>query len=199
MTTLLPPAQPPADKAQLRSYFRQLRHHLPLADLSEKIVHHLRSYPPLLQAEVVLAYLALPDEINLSSLFWQMPDKIWGIPRCLPGRELAWHGWHPEQMEQNRYGIWQPLPTTPQVDPSMADLVLVPTLAADPWGQRLGYGGGYYDRFLSRHPLLTCGILPQACFSLQPLPRDPWDHPLDQMITEGGIGIPLPQGQSSIN
>lgn len=71
------------------------------------------------------------------------------------------------------------------------DLLLVPALAMDGEGYRLGYGGGYYDRWLATQReampgLRVLGVCWQA-FLYERLPRDPWDVPLDGYLTEAGL------------
>ena len=72
--------------------------------------------------------------------------------------------------------------------PRHIDLCLVPGLLFDTKGYRIGYGGGYYDRFLSSHPDSLCVGL---CYSLQlsssPLPKEEWDRPLAYLLHENGL------------
>jgi 5-formyltetrahydrofolate cyclo-ligase len=136
------------------------------------------------QHQVVLAYLAFRQEPDLHSLFEAVPCT-WAIPRTV-GRTLVWHCYDPERLTVGNYGIQEPQSDCPAIDPSVATLALVPALACDHQGFRLGYGGGYYDRFLASDPLPTLGI----CFSefvFPELPRDPWDQPLEGIATELGI------------
>jgi 5-formyltetrahydrofolate cyclo-ligase len=87
------------------------------------------------------------------------------------------------------YGIQEPHPNSPQIQPSQVDLILVPAVACDVRGYRLGYGGGFYDRLLSSPEWLTkptIGIVfDLAC--LNNLPTEPWDCPLKAICTESGI------------
>jgi 5-formyltetrahydrofolate cyclo-ligase len=183
-------ADPASAKAYLRQHFRQLRQGLDRALISQKIVAHLASCPQILAAKAILAYVAFGSEVDLGSLFVLFPEKQWGIPRCLPQRQLRWHRYNPAELVPNRWGLLEPSPTSPVVDPGEADLILVPALACDRWGRRLGYGGGYYDWFLASLPNPTVpkwGIVPQACLLEQPLPCDPWDQRLDGIQTEEGF------------
>ena len=71
-------------------------------------------------------------------------------------------------------------------------LLLLPALAVDRNGMRLGYGGGCYDRLLSQpgwSTLPTFAVLPEACVHPTLLPAEPWDQPLDGWITEQGCSL----------
>jgi 5-formyltetrahydrofolate cyclo-ligase len=71
---------------------------------------------------------------------------------------------------------------------SEVDVVLVPSVACDRQGYRLGYGGGFYDRFLANRALYTVGIT-FADYHLEQLPSETWDVPLNVVCTEVGIQI----------
>ncbi len=74
-----------------------------------------------------------------------------------------------------------------RVAPAGLDLVLVPGLAFDRRGYRLGYGKGYYDRLLAANPgLCTCGICMRQFF-VDELPADAWDQRVDLVVMEDGI------------
>ena len=84
--------------------------------------------------------------------------------------------------QQGRFGIMEPKGET-EVVPTAKDFLLVPALAYTEEGNRLGYGGGYYDRYLSsleKRPF-CCGI-GYSCQKAEELPLEPHDQPLDQVI-----------------
>ncbi|NJL10607.1 MAG: 5-formyltetrahydrofolate cyclo-ligase, partial [Calothrix sp. SM1_7_51] len=88
-----------------------------------------------------------------------------------------------------KYGILEPHPDTPEISPEEVDLILVPCIACDYQGYRLGYGAGYYDRMFSKPEWsnkFSVGIVYD--FALLPqLPADAWDKPLKAVLTENGV------------
>ena len=136
-----------------------------------------------MEAQAILGYFSFRQEPDLSSLF---NFKKWGFPRC-ENNSLTWHFWQQsEPLENNKYNILEPLITAPQVNPQQVDLILVPTVACSYRGYRLGYGGGYYDRFLSSpqwRDITTVGIVFDFAY-LPQLPIESWDIKLDYICTE---------------
>ena len=143
------------------------------------------------QAKTVLAYMTFRQEPDLSWLFLQGQDREWGLSRCV-GQHLIWHRCNPltpQMLQKGKYGILEPYPDYPQLSAADVDLILVPAVACDRSGYRLGYGGGYYDRLLassdwSETP--TVGIIFEQDL-LNQLPTEPWDQPLQAICTEQGL------------
>jgi 5-formyltetrahydrofolate cyclo-ligase len=186
-------------KGQLRQFYKQqrlalgaeLRHHL-----SRQICQNLRSSAIFAHSDRIFAYFAIQGEPDLTTLWQAFPHKVWVFPRC-QGQELVWHPLTIDRLAQDtyqgKYGLPMPRPQLPQVPLAEADLVLVPALALDKMGFRLGYGGGFYDRCLAKHPVPTIGIT-YSQFVVDRLPRDGWDIPLGGICTDRGLDsfCPLP-------
>ncbi|ASC73561.1 5-formyltetrahydrofolate cyclo-ligase [Halomicronema hongdechloris C2206] len=178
-------------KADLRRRLLNARQAIPpplWRQKSDRICQHLQSWPYFHQARVVLSYCSIRQEPDLSPLFQH--QRPLGLPRCV-GREMAWHYWSPTSMPLQRgtYGIPEPHPQLPPVDPALVDLILVPAVACDARGYRLGYGGGYYDRMLSTppwHTVPTIGIVFEYA-RLPSLPKNAWDKPLYGVCSESGL------------
>jgi 5-formyltetrahydrofolate cyclo-ligase len=118
------------------------------------------------------------------------------------GKDLIWHVWQPsELLQKGAYGILEPNSESPILAPNNVDLILVPAVALDRQGYRLGYGGGYYDR-LRAHPswsdIPTIGITFDFAI-VGSIPIDPWDLPLDAICTESGYRTVLPHLWRSFN
>lgn len=97
-------------------------------------------------------------------------------------RTMRFVAWHPDDaLHPGPYGIDEPLDRSREVEP---DLLLVPCVGFNPHGVRLGYGAGYYDRYLARHPgVRTIGLAFEAC-RVDTLRAHSHDHPLDLVLTE---------------
>lgn len=185
-------------KQQLRQQIIDARQNLssPICQQkSEAICGYLSEWEPVRSAQVILAFMSFRQEPYLSYLWQAFPSKIWGLPRCY-GKELAWYQIDPNRLSQETevgaYGISEPLTSLPPIDLTKVEVVLVPSVACDRRGYRLGYGGGFYDRFLARKDISatikTVGIV-FADFYLEHLPEDPWDARINAVCTEAGIQI----------
>jgi 5-formyltetrahydrofolate cyclo-ligase len=172
-------------------------------EYSDRLCLHLQNFflNNLAPGQTVLAYQPHRQEPDLRQLFRQL-NYQWGLPRCLPQRQLAWHLWQPgEPLVNNSYGLAEPLAIAPPIDPvSIAagvsgaiGALLIPMVGFDAQGYRLGYGGGYFDRLLANpdwQQVLTIGI----AFNLALVPKipiDPWDLPLHRIFTESGMVVDL--------
>lgn len=158
-------------------------------EYSRRICEHLRSLPELQQARTVMSYMAMRLEVDLSELH----EALWveGVRLCFPvtrgqgcmeavacGPSGPW--------KDGPFGVREPAGTD-IMPPAEIDAVLVPCVAFDAWGTRLGHGGGYYDRFLPRCPRAVRILAAFEAQRLVALPRGVWDMPVPVMVTEQGV------------
>jgi len=140
---------------------------------------------------LVGAYVALPGEADPQLLLKALTLKgcRLAFPRVVEqGQPLAFHRWNPgDELIKGAYGIPEPSPEWPFVFPR---ILLVPLLAFDSCGHRLGYGGGFYDRTIAllraRGPLRAIGVA-YAGQEVPELPSEEHDVPLDTVITQDGV------------
>lgn len=175
-------------KAKLRRTLLTKRQSMTVREWREKsdrLCTQLQSSTLFTQAKTILAYFSFRQEPDLSPLYADSKYN-WGFPRCV-GKSLSWHIVTPhDTVNIGTYGITEPHPEAPTIDPAQVDLILVPSIACDYQGYRLGYGGGYYDRLLSLpqwHTKPTMGIVFDFAY-LPQLPIEPWDKPLQVVLTE---------------
>jgi 5-formyltetrahydrofolate cyclo-ligase len=179
------------DKCVLRTQCRALRDAMTVeavASASECICESLVEWPAFQRAQTVMAYMAFGNEISLAPLMNQFDGKRWVIPRTLtrPEPHLMLHPYDPARLVRHRYGMLEPDAVLPMIEPCALDLVLVPGLAFDRRGYRLGFGGGFYDRFLPHVTVTKVGIVATA-FVVQHISADQFDQRVDYLACESGI------------
>ncbi len=176
-------------KHQLRQKSKHIRSSL-TADAclraSEAICDHIQSWDVFHESQTILTYLPMQNEVDLTSLLKNHPHKKWAIPRILPKNQMAFHVYDPSNLILHAYGMWEPSPDCAIVPPSEIDLALVPGLAFDAQGWRLGFGGGFYDRFLCDFEGVTLGITYQSLF-VENVPYGEYDIPMKFVVTEKGV------------
>ena len=130
-------------------------------------------------------YWPLAGEIDLRPLARQLPVAL----PAIHGQRLVYRPWRPGlPLEPDDCAIPAPPAAAGALQPGQLGLLLVPALAIDPAGIRLGYGGGWYDRLraeTSWRQVPALAVLPAACCHAS-LPRDPWDVPFSGWIDERG-------------
>jgi 5-formyltetrahydrofolate cyclo-ligase len=157
---------------------------------SGEICRLLESFLVGIQGFVVI-YDALDGEVDLGSL-WDVqsapPSSIaWAITRTPEQTmDLSCHEISVE-LEMHRWGYRQPVADAPQIADSEIAAVLVPGLAFDLHGGRIGWGAGYYDRFLKRVGPETLRIGVSDGYLVQRVPMDDHDVPMTHVVTAQGV------------
>jgi 5-formyltetrahydrofolate cyclo-ligase len=189
------PAEIDAAKAELRAVAAERRRHavLSLPRSGEDLRDHFLAAIPVADHEIVSAFWPLADELDTRPLISALAARghTIGLPVVIKrGLPLLFRRWLPDTaLVQGSFRVMTPPPEAPEVVPS---LLIVPLLAFDRAGYRLGYGGGFYDRTLhklrggaagAKSGVLAVGVALSAQ-EVASVPRDDTDQPLDWIVTE---------------
>lgn len=155
---------------------------------SHRLCQHLLAHPQFQAARTILTYVPHRREPDVRPL-WALA-KRWGLPRMV-GNTLVWHELigNGAQLQRGRYGILEPPPEWPVIDPATVDLCLIPALACHPYGYRLGYGAGFFDRLFADprwQGIPRWGIVFAATAEVS-FAVDEWDMPLTAVCSEEGL------------
>lgn len=185
-----------ADKSSLRSNYLAARVTLPARSRTSSDVairSALRGFSIFRDARLVLAYVSFGAEVDTRVLI----DELLGegrrvaVPRVRrAGRSMDFcEVGSLDELSPGAMGILEPAAGAPALTvPEMVGSVcLVPGLVFDGAGHRVGYGGGYYDRFLAFYPGDKIGLARTTMLSSNPLPAGALDVPVDFIATEGTI------------
>ncbi|SEJ60623.1 5-formyltetrahydrofolate cyclo-ligase [Sphingobium sp. AP50] len=178
------------DKTSLRAIARQRRRNF-VASL-DPLAHRLafKAVPsPLARriadANIVALYMGMDDEAPAQRMAAQLQTmgKIVALPRVLDRLgSMDFLAWQPEdQLFPGLFGTSHPEPSGGPVTP---DVIIAPLVGFDRAMNRLGQGGGYYDRAFARFPDALRVGLAWSAQEIDALPADPWDLPLDIIMTE---------------
>ncbi len=177
-----------ADKKQLRSHYRTARAALTpeqRAEQSRGICARILQSEAYRLADGVLLYAAYGEEIDLGDVAADAlaRGKTVAYPRCLDrvGRMAFYVVDSPERLMPGEFGIPEPDETCPPWQASDRALCILPALVVDPLGYRLGYGKGYYDRFLTEFNGTTMCAAFDVCFA-DALPHDGHDVPAQYIV-----------------
>lgn len=173
------------EKNELRQHHQQLRMNMTKADIlkySKVITNELLNLTLLDDAENVFIYHAFRNEVILDPR--RLKNWMIAMPQVINQDTMVFRHIDADTVfEKSAYGVLEPV-TGQLVTPSSSTVVLVPGSAFDRLGNRVGYGAGYYDRYLAKYPdTTTIGV----CYEHQlvdTLPSEAHDRRMDYIITE---------------
>ena len=146
--------------------------------LTEQLLLH----PFYKEAKTIATYLSFPHEFQTARLIEQAQKdgKTILIPKTYLHGKMDFVLYEPEKLERNSFGLLEPQGKAIVFEPSQIDLIHVPGLAFNTSGYRVGYGGGYYDRYLEHFPGNTISTL-YPC-QIQDFHPDPHDIPVEEVL-----------------
>ena len=155
------------------------------AETGERIVTRLLDLPELRAARAVLAFWSFGSEVPMDPLIARLVEAgvTVALPRIVDGH-LEPRTWRPgEPVAETHFGAHEP-EAGRVLDPPELDVVATPGVAFDRAGGRVGYGGGFYDRFLPLTPALRVAVAFGVQLVDAPVPAAPFDLPVDAIVTE---------------
>ena len=178
-------------KAELR---KQVLHEMRALSQEQKqamdqaLTERFLNYPVYHEAKVVATYLSFPHEFQTQGLIDQAlkDGKKVLIPKTYPKGRMEFVVYDPQQLKKTSFGLLEPQGDLEVVDASQIDLIHVPGLAFTREGYRIGYGGGYYDRYLEHFAGQTMSTI-YPC-QIQEFNSENHDIPVQEvLIYEGNL------------
>lgn len=156
---------------------------------SLSVRQHIEALPLFATATHILLYHSLPDELPTHEVIerWHTMGKTIYLP-VVVGDDLVVRQYTPEAMQQGEFNIWEP--TGKEIDTDIIELIIVPGVAFDRHGNRLGRGKGYYDRLLSRTHATCIGVC-YKCQLAPEIPAEAHDRTMHYVATAEGFAKAL--------
>lgn len=186
-----------SERKALRRLLRSRRRALSSAQQKQSahdLYRQLAQHAWFRRARSIALYLASDGEISPHLLLTEAQRRkkqvYLPVVSCWPERHMVFQRIDANtRWRRNRFGISEPVPDSRQQRPLWTlDLICLPLVGFDAGGGRLGMGGGFYDRSLAacNLPLPPLLGLAHSCQQVEQLPLEPWDMPLDAVVTEQG-------------
>ena len=178
-------------KTELREKYRAIRTEMTpeyKGQLDREIARQVRRLWQYQRTNTLLIYVSTPIEVDTREIIRQALEdgKRVAVPRCVPhSRTMDFYYIHSlDELEPGTFGVLEPVPDKDNLLTDMDNgLCIVPAFSYDWKGFRLGYGKGYYDRFLSRFNGHIVGICYSSCIQ-RSLPHGRYDRPVELLVTE---------------
>ncbi len=181
-------------RQEIRRLIRQRRRSLSIeqqTDMAQQAAARMMAYPPVVMAHSVALFLSFDGELDTRPLIdqlWRAGKRVY-LPVLHPfsAGNLLFLRYHPQsELVVNRLKIQEPRLDVREVLPlAQLDVLIVPLVAFDAQGQRLGMGGGFYDRTLQhwqQYRLQPVGYA-HDCQQVDAIPVEEWDIPLPAVVT----------------
>lgn len=165
------------------------------ANMDAAISARVQSLPIYRTCTAVFSYVSVREEVDTLALIRAAlrDGKPVAVPRC-EGRRMVFYIIDAlERLVPGRFGLLEPSPGMEAV-PDSHSVCLVPGLSFDRSGARIGYGGGFYDRFLPNFPGLSIGLCYTPLLSQSPLPVEPHDCRVAIVVSDRGSWETNPAG-----
>ena len=154
--------------------------------IDQALTERLLQHPFYQEAKIIATYLSFPHEFQTQELIEQAlkDGKKVLIPKTYPKGRMEFVVYDPKQLAKTSFGLLEPQGDLEVVEPSQIDLIHVPGLAFTTEGYRIGYGGGYYDRYLEHFAGHTMSTI-YPC-QVQEFNSENHDIPVQEVLIDEG-------------
>lgn len=184
-------------KAKIRRLSLNKRRQIPSSrqrEMSKEACRRAMDIPGVKEADILMAYAPIRDEMDpfpLIEAWWRKQGTV-VFPSVEDGRICPRRVDRRDQLVPGAFGVPEPTPKQEAVPPQAIDVIIVPGVAFDERGARIGYGAGYYDRFLPQTKWTAVRIgLTYSCCLFQELPLEPHDAIMDWIVAEHRVFGPF--------
>lgn len=161
--------------------------------LDRRIAHHVLRMHQFRACKTILLYMSTPIEVDTKTIIKVALEqkKQVALPRCVDGtRHMEFYLIRSlSDLEKGTFGVLEPKTSLQKLSDFRESICVVPALSYDRQGFRLGYGGGYYDRFLGQYPGFCVGMVYGQNLRDR-LPHGRFDRPVGMIVTERGFFYP---------
>ena len=178
-------------KQELRLLHRERRMRMSESQkqaLDDEIAENVLSLDEYRRCDTILVFVSTNIEVNTARIIGQSfkNNKLVAVPRCDGGTMSFYVIDSVGALEMGRFGILEPKRSCVQVRAFEKSVCIVPGLVYDRRGYRIGFGGGYYDRFLREYTGVSVGVCYSGCIE-EFLPLERFDRPVDIIVSENKI------------
>ena len=177
-----------ARKAALRKIYLEKRCAISTeqkSDFDRRLVDALLKMPQYHNAKLIFCTISTLEEVDTAPIIEaaRISGKQVALPCCMPGHHLRFYYYDVHTIfERSRFGILEPIASSRIVSNYDESICIVPALCCDTDRYRIGYGGGYFDRFLSGYTGFSVTLLYPGFITEEPLPREATDIPVNSLI-----------------
>lgn len=171
------------NKTELRKIQKEKRSNLKIDYLSDLIIDNFFALPEFKSANNIFSYISFGEEVRTNKIL-NLNNKKKFVPK-ISDKNMIMVEYDHKNLIKNKYGILEPLSNIEKT-PQKNDIIIVPALACDFSFNRLGYGCGFYDRFLKNTNSVKIVLLPQYLMIAE-IPVEEHDIKVDIIVTETSV------------
>ena len=171
------------DKNTIRTKYLTIRQNIKNKDEQNNLIfQQIINNDQIKKSDLILIYLSFSDEVDTQPIinFYLNSKKI-AVPKITDSEMEFYYINQTTKFQKNKFGILEPI-NSQKVSDFQNPICITPGICFDKNGNRLGYGHGFYDKFLNQNKIYSIGLCYHECL-VPHLPHNKFDHKMDQIIT----------------